>query len=461
MNRKIAFSLPAIGLLLIGCSGGPDLDRTGLVGITEHVYAFIAPGPSTGEGLGANSGFVVGSRGVLVVDARQTPALANGLLEAVRSVTDAPVLYLVYTHYHPDHTWGASVFKDEGALLLACPETGRLLEFYSPRYLEYYRQSAPSVFDRMADVRIEPPDSTVRDGEAIELGGVEVVLRCVGPAHTAGDCLVTVPGERILFSGGLVSNGYHPNLGDPDADPGNWLEVLGRVGRERYRYIIPGQGKVCGPEALETVASYITNLLELCRRAIREGVPFDRAVREISVPATSDLEQANILPFNIQACYRREVLDIVRPPFRIDLQQGFAVIDGGGSTRAGRVLWTGEGGRMEIEARWEPTSRSEIITQDIRDYLERYLRGHSSMRMDVEGSRAIQVGGERALALHGAYREGPEEVAITTGFWAWVMFLREGAVYSFKLRAGDGESREINLANLERLESLLSTVEFR
>jgi glyoxylase-like metal-dependent hydrolase (beta-lactamase superfamily II) len=461
MNGRIAFLLPAIGLLLVGCGGGPDLDRTGLIGITDHVYAFIAPGPSTGEGLGANSGFVVGSRGVLVVDARQTPALARELLEAVRSVTDAPVLYLVYTHYHPDHTWGASVFEDEGALLLACPGTGRLLEFYSPRYLEYYRQSAPDVFASMAEVRVEQPDSTVRDGEKIDLGGIEVVLRCVGPAHTAGDCLVAVPGEGVLFSGGLASNGYHPNLGDPDTDPENWLKVLENLGRKGYRYVIPGQGKVCGPEVLDTVAGYITELIGLCRGTIREGVPFDRAVREISVPGTSGLEQANILPFNIQACYRRYVLDVVRPPFGIDLQQGFTVIDGGGSTKAGRVLWTGEGGRMEIEARWEPTSRGEIISQDIRDYMERYLRGRPSMRMDVEESRSVPVGGERALALHGAYREGPERVAVTTGFWTWVMLVREGTIYSFKLRAGDGESREVNIANLERLESLLSTVEFR
>ncbi len=461
MNRRIAFLPAAIGLLLAGCGGGPDLDRTGLVGISDHVYAFIAPGPSTEEGLGANSGFVVGSRGVLVVDARQTPALARELLEAVRSVTDAPVLYLVYTHYHPDHAWGASVFADEGALLLACPGTGDLLDFYSPRYLEYYRRSAPQIFDGMSEVRVEPPDSTVRDGETIDLGGIEVVLRCVGPAHTAGDCLVAVPRERVLFSGGLASNGYHPNLGDPDADPGNWLKVLEDIGREGPRYIVPGQGKVCGPGVLDATAGYITELLELCRGAIRQGVPFDRAVREISVPGTSGLEQANILPFNIQACYRRYVLDVVRPPFGIDLQRGFTVIDGGGSTKVGRVLWSGEGGRMEVEARWAPTTRSEIIPQDIRDYVERYLRERPSLRMDIEDSRSIPVGGERALALHGAYREGPDRVAVTTGFWAWAVLVREGTLYSFKLRAGDGESREVNDANLERLVSMLSTVEFR
>ena len=458
MNRRIAFLPAAIALLLAGCDG-PDLDGTGLVEITEHVYAFVAPGPSTGEGLGANSGFVVGSDGVLVVDARQTPALGRELLEAVRSVTDAPVRYLVYTHYHPDHTWGASVF--EGALVLACPGTGSLLEFYSPRYLEHYRRNAPRVFDLVSGVKVVPPDSTVKDGDAIDLGGVEVVLGCVGPAHTAGDCLVTVPEERVLFSGGLAANGYHLNLGDPGVNPEHWLEVLAGIDRGKYRYIVPGQGKVCGPEALDGAAGYIRDLLDICRGTIREGVPLERAVDEISIPGTADFEQANILPFNIQACYRRYVVDVVGPPFEIDPGEGFTVGDGGGSAKSGRVLWTGGGGRMEIEARWEPTARTEIITQDIRDYMEQYLRGRPALRMDVEGSRSMTIGGERALALHGAYREGPERVAVTTGFYTWVMMVRGGAVYSFRLRAGDGESAEVNRANLDTLESLLATVRFR
>ena len=461
MQRKLAFILPAIALLVVGCGGGPDLDRTGLVQVADHVYAFIASGSMTEEGLGANSGFIVGSDGVLVVDARHTPALARELLEAVRSVTDAPILYLVFTHYHPDHAWGASIFADEGTVLLACPETGSLLELYSPSYLEYYRQKAPHIFDRLGEVRVELPDSTVEDGATIDLGGIDVVLRCVGPAHTAGDCLVTVPRERVLFSGGIVSNGYHPNLGDPDTDPDNWLAVLERIDGEGYRYIIPGQGKVCGPEVLETEGSYIKDLLELCRHAIRKGVPLDRALREISVPGASDLEHVNILSFNIQACYQREVLPVVLPPFEIKITQDFVVFDGGGSSRAGRVLWAGERGRMEIEANWEPTSRGGIISQDIKDYIERYHAKRLSLRMEIEGSKMIPVGGERALSLHGAYRDGSERVGVSTGFWTWTILVKDGTIYAFKLMAGDGESREENLANLGRLESFLSTVEFR
>ena len=65
------------------------------------------------------------------------------------------------------------------------------------------------------------------------------------------------------------------------------------------------------------------------------------------------------------------------------------------------------------------------------------------------------------MALHGSYAGGSADGSASYGFWTWAMMVNEGAVYSFRLRAGDAESREENLANLERLESILAGTEFR
>src|SRR2546423_14825099 len=65
------------------------------------VYALITGGDP-------NTGFIVGERGVLVVDARATPTLARETVEAIRRVTDKPILYLILTHYHAVRVLGAS-----------------------------------------------------------------------------------------------------------------------------------------------------------------------------------------------------------------------------------------------------------------------------------------------------------------------------------------------------------------
>jgi cyclase len=462
MFRTLITLVCAGTLFISACGGRPGLGRTGLVKVTDHVYAFIAAGPELEEGLGANSGFIVGSRGVLVVDARQTPDLARELLEAIGTVTDAPVRYLVYTHYHPDHTWGGSVFDDEGAAVLACPGTGTHLEIYSPLYHEYYKRRPRQLNDQFRDVRVVLPDSTVDDGMTIDLGGVTVRLRCIGRAHTEGDCVVTVPEEHVAFMGGILSNDYHPNLGDQGGDVVNWLAVLEGIGGEDFRYFVPGQGRVCERDALEAQTGYIEYLRDRCREAIRSGLSLEKAVDEISVPGTSDYEQGNLLPFNIQACYRQEVLDVVSPPLELALPHGFMVTDGAGGPRAGWVRWSREAdkGRQDIEVHWKPTFQRNVILQDIKDRVAQHLGMNPSVEMEALGSKRVSLGGVEATALYGGFRSGGEGLGSVTGDYMWVMHIEGGIFYQFRLSASGGKDGRANLSNLEELERQLAAVRF-
>ena len=71
-------------MLAAGCSRQNDIGGTGLVRLDEKVYALIAYGPSSTEGLGANSGFVVGDESVLVIDSRFSYSHARQLITAIR-----------------------------------------------------------------------------------------------------------------------------------------------------------------------------------------------------------------------------------------------------------------------------------------------------------------------------------------------------------------------------------------
>ena len=242
VNRWIIAAVLAAAIAA-GCSRQADISGTGLIRLDERVYAWIAPGPSSVEGLGANSGFIVGDESVLVVDSRFSYNHARQLLEAIRSITDLPVSYLVNTHYHPDHVWGNSIFRAEGAIILARPETKIEMERFSPIYRDYYRDRKPDVFEMIKDVEPALPDSFVADELRLDLGGIEAVVTYFGPGHTAGDLVVAVPSRRIVFTGGLVSNGYHPNMGDQGADFENWLITLDRLDDAQPKIVVPGQGQ--------------------------------------------------------------------------------------------------------------------------------------------------------------------------------------------------------------------------
>lgn len=457
MRLKRIAGLLIPGLVVLGACSGVDLESPGLVKVSKHGYAFIASGPSADQGLGANSGFVIGTEGVLVVDSRYTPALARELLQAIRSVTDKKILYVVNTHYHPDHTWGNEVFKAEGAIFVSRAETRRDLEKYSPGYFDYYKQWNKDTYEKIKDVKLVLPDTTFDEELTLDLGGVTVVLQYFGAAHTPGDCIVI--SEDIAFTGGVVSNGYHPNLGDPGVDIDNWLEVLSRLQDLHLRYVIPGQGYASGPEVIERQIDYIISLRNSCTRGIKGGVPLEIAMKAITVPGTEEYLQSNILKFNIQAVYRREIPNIVRPDFTFDLPEGYAVTDGGGSPGRGSIKWSlfsGDGAFM-IKVKWWGTPPIEIIPQDIFGQVSREVAAREMLEMEIEGTRRLDVGDEKAIAAYGKWVYRGEGLLEGLGPWVWAMLKRGDKVYLVQLSA-NAEGVEVREQRImEELERIAKT----
>ena len=462
--KRLGILTAAAAFAAVASCSGPSIPKgPGLVRLDEGVYAFIAEGPSAALGLGANSGFVVGDSAVLVVDSRFTPALARQLLDAIRSVTDLPIAWLVDTSYHPDRAWGNQVFRDAGARIIARPETAADIETYTPVYKEYYSEHKPDVYRMIEGVTAALPDSAAGVETRIDLGGVEVVLQWFGPGHTAGDLVVSVPSRRIVFAGGLVSNGYHPNLGDQGVDLDNWLSTLQRIARMKPRVIVPGQGAPGGPRLLDTETAYINDLTALCVDAIQRGRSLSQSVLEIRMPGTEDWLQANLLPFNIQAIYRMRVLSVVRPAFQIDIPDAFVVSDGGGGTRAGTVQWIFQSneGYLELEVSWGPSNRQEVILEDVHDAISRYGRGDGLYDFRVDGSKRLEIGGAEWPAAYGrwSYRTG----SLTTGggVWTWTMRLDRGTLYSIRMLTNAGNDPELEKRNIETLVAIVSTMRAR
>jgi len=455
----LTVSICALSLWLAGC-GAPDLEKTGLVKISNRVYAFIAPGPTAAEGLGANSGFVVGDEGVLVVDSRYTPALARELVDAIRSVTDAPIRYLVNTHYHPDHTWGNSVFKEEGAVIISHPRTRADIEKYSPLYLEHYRTYRGEAYEQLKDVTIVLPDTTFEDELSIDLGGVEVVIRHFGPGHTAGDCIVTVPGDRVVFTGGLAAEGYHLNLGDVGGDFDNWAATLLRLGGMDFRYVVPAQGMVSDAALLETCRTYIETLRDRCRDEIRAGNYLTVVALTMKIPGTEGYLQENLLPFNVRAVYRREIMKVLEPNFKIDLPDGFEIDDGGAEGRGGRIkwVWNSDNGKLEIEVHWSPAGRNELLVQDVKDRVIRYTEANKgTLSMETAGTKTLEIGGVHEPAAFGTYRIRSGTTLMGSGIWTWSMLTRGGTLYAIQLQTDANRVEERERRNMEILERIAGT----
>ena len=255
----------------------PQFGEPGLRPLAPGVYAVLGDTGRGSEGR-PNAGFVVTDSGVVVVDALASPRQGEDLLRAIRSVTEQPVKWVVLTHHHPDHHFGAAVFRRLGARIIAHPDRRVLASEGGEDALiaDWVRVVG---LDAMRGFEFaDTPDRPVVANDTLRLGGRTLVISHPGAAHSAGDLIVWLPAERVLFSGDLlIEDGVTMIV---DGSSSALLQALATVERLAPRAVVPGHGAIPRrPLALvATTREYIADLRRAMRSAVERGMPMGRAL---------------------------------------------------------------------------------------------------------------------------------------------------------------------------------------
>ena len=233
-----------------------------LVEVGQGAYAAIAkPGDRASVG---NAGFIVGSDGVVVVDAFMTAEGAEELLATVRRLTKAPVRWVVNTHYHLDHVGGDAVFVKQGAVILA---QENVRAWVRTENLKWRKEIKPEEKAMLAALPL--PDFTYRDGMRLWPGGREVVIS-TPPGHTGGDSVVFLPGADVVFMGDLFWKDTLPNL--IDANTKEWVGTLDTFLAEHpASRFVPGHGEVGAALDVRFFRDYLVGLRTTVDKAIAQG----------------------------------------------------------------------------------------------------------------------------------------------------------------------------------------------
>jgi glyoxylase-like metal-dependent hydrolase (beta-lactamase superfamily II) len=144
-------------------------------------------------GTGENTGIIVGSTGVIVVDTKTTEDSAKAVLGEIAKITNKPVDTVILTH--SDHLRGLAALP-AGVTIIAQENCKKEME------ASRARDAAPA--DRM-------PTRTIGKDETLTIDGVRVRLLNFGPAHTAGDLTVYFPDLKAVFAGDLVVTDRAPD----------------------------------------------------------------------------------------------------------------------------------------------------------------------------------------------------------------------------------------------------------
>ena len=270
--------------------------------IGPDLYAFTAEGDP-------NSAVIVGDDGCIVFDAQATPALANKVIERVRTVTDKPIKYVVLSHYHAVRVLGASAFGAQG--VVASQETYRLVEERGQQDWDSEFGRFPRLFQGSESIPgLTRPTLTFEGEMSIYLGKREVRLMQLGAGHTSGDIVAWVPDAEVMFSGDLIE--YHSACYCGDAWLREWPSTLDEIRSFNPKAIAPGRGDALKGldttrEALAMTRDFVTSLYGAAELSVAKG----RSLKE-SMAATRDVMDKKFgsfaiyehcLPFNVSRAY--------------------------------------------------------------------------------------------------------------------------------------------------------------
>jgi len=270
--------------------------------VGEGLYAFTAEGDP-------NTGVIVGDESVMIVEAQATPRLARKVIDCVRSVTDKPISHVVLTHYHAVRVLGASAY--DAREIIMSDAAAAMVEERGQEDWDSEFGRFPRLFQGHEEIPgLTRPTTTFSEGMTVYLGKRRVDIMKLGRAHTAGDAVVWVPDQEVMFTGDIVE--YHSACYCGDGHFNDWEETLANIAVFEPKSIAPGRGDaLVGEEmvgkAIAATADFVRSTYKPVERVVARGGSLKEAwdaVRTACDPKFSDYAiYEHCLPFNVARAY--------------------------------------------------------------------------------------------------------------------------------------------------------------
>lgn len=222
----------------------------------------------------ANIGFIVGSKGVAVIDTGGSLKIGRQLREAVRKVTPKAILYVINTHVHPDHIYGNAAFVQDKPQFVGHEKLGNAMEL---RKETYQRINEAWLGEDFAGSEIIKPTLPVQNSLTLDLGDRTLQIKAHPQAHTNTDITVMDSKTGTLWTGDLLFVERTPSI---DGDIKGWLGIMQDLKSLPAKKVVPGHGPVVdgSQNAFAKEERYLSTLLEDVRNSIKQGEPMEQAM---------------------------------------------------------------------------------------------------------------------------------------------------------------------------------------
>jgi glyoxylase-like metal-dependent hydrolase (beta-lactamase superfamily II) len=228
--------------------------------------------------------FITTPKGVIVTDPISSEAAA-WLKAKIKTLTDQPVRYVIYSHHHNDHITGGSVFADTALFVSQAAARPKILQ--------------------AADPQTPVPDLTFTDRMSIDLGGKHVELIYTGRNHSDNSLVVLLPQDRLLFAVDFIPVETVAYRALPDGYPDEWIGSLRQIEGLEFDTLVPGHGKIGTREHVRMFRGYLQDLRAAVQEQVQKGVSLEEAKKNVQLPKYEQWARyADWLPENVEGMYR-------------------------------------------------------------------------------------------------------------------------------------------------------------
>jgi quinoprotein relay system zinc metallohydrolase 2 len=223
-----------------------------------------------------NISFIVGSKGIAVIDTGGSLKTGQALREAIRQVSELPILYVINTHVHPDHIFGNAAFTQDKATFVGHEKLPDAMERRRENYLRINQQWLGEAF---AGSEIVKPSMLVKTTANIDLGDRTLLLTAYPVAHTNTDLTVLDKKSSTLWTGDLLFVERTPSI---DGDIKGWLALINELKNNEAEFAIPGHSSSLKDanwkKQLNDQERYLWTLLNDIRASIKKGEVMEKAM---------------------------------------------------------------------------------------------------------------------------------------------------------------------------------------
>jgi glyoxylase-like metal-dependent hydrolase (beta-lactamase superfamily II) len=275
----------------------PIVKTEGLRQVSPHIYII----PDNSVPLVPNVGFVIGERGILVIDTGLGPRNGSAVLEVAKELGGSRALYLVTTHFHPEHDLGAQVFPESTTLIRSNDQAKDIAEFGLQLAQVFARRSAVNA-ELLKDADFRKANVTFDRDYALDLGGVQVQLIAMGANHTRGDTAIWVESDRVLFSGDVAMR-PQPVFASPYSTIRHWLSSLDRLEALKPAVIVPSHGPTGDAAFISGYRNYLIEVRDRTAADKKAGRTADQTTETVTAAMAERFPDKGRLAGAIKAAY--------------------------------------------------------------------------------------------------------------------------------------------------------------